>query len=292
MRPHALLIHNPRAGPKGRKCSHQAISDAMEGWGWIVERMPCTPHGMSARVQAAIARGCDPVVVAGGDGTLNLVINGMVGSRAALGVVPCGSANDFARSVGLPLEIEAALEVIHRGERRRLDVGWVNGHHFLNVASLGMAAEIARDISPERKRRWGRWAYLVEVVARIRQRRAMPLRVCMADTCETLEAYQVTIANGSSFGGGFRVSNEATFEDGLLDVVLVEPGFRNLAQGAAAPGATLIERIGSRSVRIADLTVEGSGRLLVNVDGESLRLRSPLGFKVVPSSLTVCLGRP
>lgn len=292
MRPHALLVYNPRAGPKGGRCSHQAISDAMEGWGWIVERMPCTPHGMSARVRSAVARGCDPIVVAGGDGTVNLVINGMVGSQAALGVVPCGSANDFARSVGLPLEIEAALEVIHSGDRRRLDVGWVNGQHFLNVASLGMGAEIAQHISPERKRRWGRWAYLVEVVARIRGRQVVPLRVCMADVCETLEAYQVTIANGSCFGGGFRVSNEATFEDGLLDVVLVEPGLRNLAQGAAAPGATLIERIGGRSHRLADLKVESRGRILVNVDGESLWLRSPLTFKVVPSSLTVCLGRP
>lgn len=289
---HVLLVYNPYAGLKGRGCSPGAIARAMEAWGWTVERQPCASERTISQVRRAIARGCDRVVVAGGDGTLNLVANGMAGSTASLGVIPCGSANDFARSVGLPLEVDAALEIIRHGYCERLDLGWVNGRYFLNVASLGMSAEVAQGISPERKRRWGRWAYLVEVAARVRQRRVVPLKVCLETTCETVEAYQVTIANGCCFGGGFRVTNEASFDDALLDVVLVEPGVRNLARGAATPGQTLLERIGSRNFRTEALTVSAAGRLLLNIDGESMRLRSPLTFKVVPSSLSVCVGRP
>lgn len=287
----ALLVFNPFAGLKGRGCSPQTIAAVMEGWGWTVERQPCASERTIPMVRAAVARGCDSVVVAGGDGTLNLVINGLAGSPATLGVVPCGSANDFARSIGLPLGIEAALDVIRRGETERLDLGWVNGRYFLNVASLGMGADIAQDLSPDRKRRWGRWAYLVEVASRVRQRRVVPLKVCLDDACEAIEAYQITIANGCCFGGGFRVTSEASFDDGLLDVVLVEPGVRNLAKGVAAPGQTLLERIGSRNFRTDHLSVSGSGRVLLSLDGESVRLRSPLMFKVVPRSLSVCTGR-
>lgn len=292
MKTHALLVYNPHAGLKGRGCSPAAIARAMEGWGWTVERQPCASERTILQVRRAIERGCDRVVVAGGDGTLHLVANGMAGTQAALGVIPCGSANDFARSIGLPLDVEAALEVVRAGHCERLDLGWVNGRYFLNVASLGMSAEIAQGISPERKRRWGRWAYLVEVAARMRQRRVVPLHVCMEEACEPVEAYQVTIANGCCFGGGFRVTREASFDDGLLDVVLVEPGVRNLAKGAATPGQTLLERIGSRNFRCEHVTVQGKGRLLLNLDGESHWLRSPLNFKVVPRSLTVCVGRP
>lgn len=287
-----LLVDNPHAGLKGRDCAPDALARAMEAWGWSVERLACQSERTIPLVRRAVAAGCERVVVAGGDGTLNLVANALAGTDVPLGVVPCGSANDFARSLALPLDVARALEVIRAGDAARMDLGRVNDRYFLNVASLGMSADIARAIAPERKRRWGRWAYLVEVASRLGRRRVVPLRVCMEAGCEVLEAYQVTIANGCCFGGGFRVSHAATFDDGLLDVVLVEPGVRNLARGAAAPGQTLLERIGSRSFRVDRLTVEGPGRLLVNVDGESVWLRSPLRFRVVPRSLTVCVARP
>lgn len=288
----ALLVFNPHAGLHGRGCSPDALAAAMEGWGWSVEREPTDAGRTVARVRAAVARGCDPVVVAGGDGTLNLVINGLAESPATLGVIPCGSANDFARSIGLPMDPDAALAVVRAGATERLDLGWVNGRYFLNAASLGMSAEIAQGLSAARKRRWGRWAYLVEVVSRLHQRRTVPLKVCFEGQCETLETYQVTIANGCCFGGGFRVTSEASFDDGLLDVVLVEPGVRNLAKGVAAPGQSLLERIGSRNYRVERLSVVGAGREVLNIDGEVVVLRSPLNFKVVPRSLTVCTGRP
>ncbi len=288
----ALLVYNPHAGPMGRRCSAAAIARTMESWGWNVERHACASERTISFVRRAVQTGCERVVVAGGDGTLHLVVNGMAGSQATLGVIPCGSANDFARSIGLPLDVEAALEIVHGGYSERLDLGWVNGRYFLNVASLGLSAEVADGISRDRKRRWGRWAYAVEVVTRIGQRRVVPVTVCLATTCEQVEAYQVTIANGCCFGGGFRVTSEASFDDGLLDVVLIEPGVRNLARGAATPGQTLFERLGSRNFRTDRLGVVGKGRVLLNVDGETRWFRSPLNFKVVPRSLSVCVERP
>jgi diacylglycerol kinase (ATP) len=99
---------------------------------------------------------CDLVIVGGGDGTLNGAAPGLLEVSLPLGVLPLGTANDFARTIGLPLNPIEAAKVIVEGHLQPIDLGEVNGHLFFNVASIGFSAELARELSGEAKRRWGR----------------------------------------------------------------------------------------------------------------------------------------
>ncbi len=99
----------------------------------------------------------DCIVAAGGDGTMNGVADGVIQTGLPLGVLPMGTANDLARTLGIPTDLDAAAAVIAAGRMQRIDVGEVNEHAFFNVASIGLSAELAASLTPERKRRFGRW---------------------------------------------------------------------------------------------------------------------------------------
>ncbi|MNX96578.1 putative lipid kinase BmrU [compost metagenome] len=291
MRRRALVVFNRGAGRARGACSVEAIAQEIRAWGWTVETTRCQGSRTPEVIAAAIARGADTVVSLGGDGTLNLCAGALLGTEVALGVVPCGTANDFARTLGIPLSIDEALAAIRDGERLRIDVGWVNDRHFLNVASLGMGVAIARAITAEHKRRWGRWAYLVALLHRLRTPRLHPFVLCLDNGCEQFEAYQVAIANGCCFGGGFRISHEARLDEGLLDVVVIEPGWWRRARQITAAGMTLVGRLGSRTYRTPSLEITTTERVMVNLDGETHDMASPLRFQVRPQALSVLVSR-
>lgn len=291
MQRRALVVFNRGAGRARGACSVEAIVRELRAWGWTVEAIRCHGRRTPSAIAEAIARGADTVVSLGGDGTLNLCAGALIGTDVALGVMPCGTANDFARTLGIPLTIDQALAVLRDGERVRIDVGWVNGHHFLNVASLGMGALIARAITSEHKRRWGRWAYFLELLRRLRRPGLHPFTLCLDGGCERFEAYQVAIANGCCFGGGFRISPEARLDEGLLDVVVIEPGWWKRAKKATAAGLTLVGRLGSRTYRTRWLEITTTDRVMVNLDGETHDMASPLRFQVRPRALSVLVAK-
>lgn len=288
----ALLVYNPRAGNRGPSRCLPLLITRMESWGWDVRSVACEGADTTEAVRGALREGVDTIVSAGGDGTAHLLANTMVGSNARLAVLPCGTANDFARALRLPMNPLTALEQLREGHTTRIDLGWVNGHYFLNVASIGVAADVAHAVTPERKHRWGRWVYLLEVARHVVRPQAVPVTLCLQGRCDRLEAYQISVANGCCFGGGFRVSAEAALDEGLLDVIVVEPGFWNLAKGALRLHPTLMGHLGSRSCRTTELTIETPTAILANLDGESVVLEPPLCFKVVPRSLEIYGGRP
>lgn len=283
----AVLVFNRGAGRARGACSVEAIARELRSWGWTVETIRCQGARTVPGILAAIARGADTVVSLGGDGTVNLCAGAVVGTDVALGVVPCGTANDFARSLGIPQALDEAIAQLREARRTVIDVGWVNDRHFLNVASIGMGALVARAITSAHKRRWGRWAYLVELLRRVWQPNLHPVTLCLEGGCERFEAYQVAIANGCCFGGGFRISAEARLDEGLLDVVVIEPGWWKRAKKATAAGLTLVGRLGSRTYRTRWLEITTTDRVTVNLDGETHELSSPLRFQVRPKALSV-----
>jgi YegS/Rv2252/BmrU family lipid kinase len=164
----------------------------------------------------------DAVIIGGGDGTLTMAADGLVDAQLPLGIVPLGTANDLARTLGLPLDPVAAAEVIAAGHLRRIDVGTVNNTHFFNVATVGLGVGVTRRLSGERKGRWGVLAYLL-TAARVVVR-ARPFAADIVSESETIRVrtVQVTIANGRHFGGGLIVDQAATIDDGLLHLVSLE----------------------------------------------------------------------
>lgn len=163
------------------------------------------------------------IVVGGGDGTLHRVLPSVLGAGVPMGVLPLGTGNDFARSLGLPSDPAEAVESIVDGATRRVCLGKANGRWFLNAAGIGLGPELTRRLDHDRKRRLGVLAYLVsliEVMGNRRRRRAL-LEI---DDWEIRTPFmQITIANGTHYGGGLTIRPDAGLEEERLDVLVLKP---------------------------------------------------------------------
>ena len=164
----------------------------------------------------------DCVIVAGGDGTLNAACAGLMTAGLPLGVIPTGTANDFARSVGLPLDLESASGVIAGGHLRQVDVGDVNGFPFLNVASVGLAADLAGRLTRERKRRFGRFSYAITAADLLARASPFHAMLMLGQEKVMVKTLQIAVGNGRYYGGGNVVSRDARIDGGHLDLYSLE----------------------------------------------------------------------
>jgi YegS/Rv2252/BmrU family lipid kinase len=164
----------------------------------------------------------DCVIIAGGDGTLNAAGRALVATRLPLGLLPTGTANDFARSVGLPSEIEAAAQVIVDGLIHQIDVGDVNGHFFFNVASVGLAADLAKSLTRDHKRRFGRLSYALNAARLLMRATPFHATLLMGDEKVMVRTLQIAVGNGRFYGGGNVIASGARIDDGHLDLYSLE----------------------------------------------------------------------
>jgi diacylglycerol kinase (ATP) len=170
------------------------------------------------------SEGLDVVVAAGGDGTISQVMQGVLGSSSALGILPVGTGNDFARTLGL-LSVEDAIAALGAGSRRRIDVGeWRQADrsgHFLNVAGCGFDACVAERINTGFRRLRGQTAYLAAILQTLRAYECLRLEIEVDGERLGGPTMLCAIANARSYGGGIKVAPTAELSDGLLDLVLV-----------------------------------------------------------------------
>ncbi|WP_349369806.1 lipid kinase [Salinarimonas sp.] len=281
-----LLLVNPHSR-RGAACL-DAVAGALEARGIAV----VTETFSAAReVSEDIRRRAgevDAVVVCGGDGTVNAALPGILETGLPLGVAPCGTANDFARTLGLPADPVAAMDAVAAGRTRRIDLGTVNGRPFLNVASIGLSVDLAKALCKERKRVWGRLAYAL-VALRVGLR-ARPFRATIVSRSgeARVSSYQIAVGNGRFYGGGVVVEETATIDDGTLDLYSLEAKnvwrlalmMRCFARGAHGAWADV------RTERCVDFEVRTRRPREVNADGEILA-RTPARFSILPQAIAV-----
>lgn len=174
----------------------------------------------------AVDREIDTVVAAGGDGTINEVINGLLSdsqaSRSAFGVLPYGTANDFARSADIPFQDPlAALSMLVDAQPVPVDVGRVNETFFLNVASGGFGAQITHETPPEMKNALGGFSYFLTGVANASSIAPHPVAIRGEDFQWSGKLLGIAVGNGRLAGGGFGVTPQALVDDGLLDLTII-----------------------------------------------------------------------
>lgn len=282
----ALLLVN-RHSRRGRD-ELGAVRDRLFAGGIRAEEHACPKSGQLSALIAEQGVGKDLVIVGGGDGTLNAALEGLVETGLPLGVLPLGTANDFARTLGLPADPLEAAEVIIAGHARRVDLGQVNGKHFLNVASMGLSVKVARALSGEVKRRWGRIGYGLAALRALREAPPFLARIRCDGRSLTVEALQVAVGNGRHFGGGMTVAQDARIDDCFLDMWTLEPC-------GLLPLARLLPRLKRgthdaldlvHSDRAHEVEVVADRRLAVNTDGE-ITTATPARFRVRPRALTV-----
>lgn len=281
-----LLVVNPHSR-RGADCM-QDVAAALEAKG---VRVLVETFGSADEVAADIRRRApevDAVVVCGGDGTLNAALPGILESGLPLGVAPCGTANDFARTIGLPADPVAAMAAIVAGKRKRIDVGVVNGHHFLNVASIGLSVDLTRALCKERKRVWGRLAYAMAAIGVGLRARPFSATIVSSKGTVRVATYQIAVGNGRFYGGGMVVEETATADDGTLDLYSLEA--RNLWRLAAMLRCFAKGAHGAwsdvRSERGVDFEVQTRKPRSVNADGE-LVAKTPARFSILPKAIEV-----
>jgi len=238
------------------------------------------------------AKDVDCAVVGGGDGTLNAAAFGVIEAGLPLGILPLGTANDLARTLGIPSDLDGAAQVIADGLTRRIDLGIVNGEPFFNVASLGLSAELAQQLTRDIKRRWGRLGYALVALKVLAQ--ARPFRATISSESETVRVrtLQIAVGNGRFYGGGNAVEKDAAIDDRHLDLysleldrawklALMARSFRHGRHGAWNE---------VRAVRAKEFDIRTRKPKPVNADGEIVT-RTPAHFSIKPAAVTVFAPR-
>jgi diacylglycerol kinase (ATP) len=282
----AAVILNPTAGSVKNL---EAITNQLRQLGDI---HICHAAGDAEGMAREFSVSHNLVVSAGGDGTLNEVVNGMAAANcvATLGIVPLGTGNDFARTLGVTTDVGAAIEQIMTGRTQPIDLVQVTSdqvRYFINVSSGGFSGLVNEKLTPEMKRTWGPLAYLRSAAAAFPQLRGYTTRVAIDDTAaQELDLYNVVVANGRYVAGGIPIAPEAAISDGLFDVVLIpERGPADLALLAAQ--ILVGKHLSSDAIifhRAKRLTISSRPGMWFNVDGEVIG-NEPATFDLLPGAL-------
>ncbi|HEY9845763.1 MAG TPA: lipid kinase, partial [Candidatus Caenarcaniphilales bacterium] len=230
----------------------------------------------------------DLVIVGGGDGTLNAAAAGLVDTRLPLGILPFGTANDLARTLGIPNEIAAACEIIAAGHTLPIDLGWVNGKYFFNVASLGISTRITERLTKEVKRRWGVLAYAATAVQVLWQTRPFYAEIRSQGKLKRVRTVQIAVGNGRFYGGGMAIAYDATINDQQLDLYSLElrhwwqilPILPAMSRGRQATWPSVF------SLEAQEIEVLTRRPHTINTDGE-LTTQTPARFRVIPQAVSV-----
>jgi diacylglycerol kinase (ATP) len=238
----------------------------------------------------AAARGARLVIAWGGDGTLNEVASALAFTQTPVGIVAAGSGNGLAIELGVPRRAERAIAQAIAAKPRPIDLGELDGHLFVNLAGIGFDAELAARFDERGHRVRGLIGYVLAGVPLIASYAPVDYRVDADGQRRDVRAVMVTIANGRQFGNGARIAPDARFDDGVLDLVIVEEASRlqtlrhmpKLMTGGVerAPGCSIR--------RVRHVVLESEAEMRYHVDGEPFAGGSRLEARIHPGALRVC----
>ena len=283
-----LFIVNPISGHRDKRRFREHVANVL-GFESITYEIVFTERAGHATALAEEAVGVYDIVAAvGGDGTLNEVARGLVGTETALAVIPCGSGNGLARCLHIPLSTDKALHLLTQGHIERIDTGSVNGRLFLSVAGIGLDAQTAQDFAQDPRR--GFLTYAHYAVSNYFHPKQETVSITF-DEKETLTCSPmlITFANSNQFGYNAVIAPHASLQDGLLDTCILERPplvtipdvVTKLMDGRLDKSRYLTER------QAAHITVARPAAGVVNIDGEPVMMGAKLDVRIAPQNLRV-----
>ena len=285
-RPRVLLAANPHSR-RGPQAAAAARSTLLAAGCTVLPEERHAQQDIAALIREHIGA-ADAVAIAGGDGTLNAAAPALLEAKLPLLIIPAGTANDLARTLGIPPDPAAATRLLLEGCTRRIDIGFANDVPFFNVASIGFGVDLARALTRDSKRRWGVLGYLLAAARTLRRLRPFTAYITHGKTTTISRTVHVAVGNGRHYGGGMTVAEHACIDDNRLDVFSLEisglwgllkllPALRSGRHGHWTEIRTLAGE---------ELDIHTHRPRSVNTDGE-ITTHTPAVFRVLPGAVTV-----
>ncbi len=282
-----LFIVNPISGHRDKNSFGTAVACEL-GNDLEYEVVFTERAGQATELARRAAEAFDMVAAVGGDGTLNEVAIGLLGSNTALSIIPCGSGNGLARCLHIPLTTRKALRLIKEGHVERIDTGLVNERLFLSVAGIGLDAQTAFDFAHDPRRGFTTYAHYVAD----NYLHAMPQTVNVTFAGQetfTCTPLLITFANSNQFGYNAVIAPHASLQDGMIDIcILNRPPLPVIPDIVSKLMLGRIDK--SRYItehQSAHIVVERPEEGVVNIDGEPVMMPAVLDIRVVPQNLRI-----
>lgn len=289
-----LIVYNPAAGQvPNLAATLDRVANLWRDCGWHVDiAATIAPGDATRRAQQAASDGYHAAIAAGGDGTVNEVMNGLIGTDTALGTLPLGTVNIWAREMGLPMDLLKAAAMIAKSELTKIDVGMAGNRHFLLMAGIGFDAAVTAMVNSDEKKRLGAIAYVKQAMQIAWNFRGVRLKLKIDGKRVHGRILMVVIGNSQLYGGVLKFTAHATIDDGLLDVCVIK------GEGMLSAPRRLISifarhynrdpQVQYYQARQIEIRGQGGKVLPVQVDGDYLG-KTPMNFRVVPDSLWILL---
>jgi len=286
----ALLLIN-RHSRKGKENFAQTV-DLLNHWDFEIISVPLKKVEDIPFLLEKYRSNIDLVIVGGGDGTLNAMVDVLVETQLPLGIIPLGTANDLARTLGIPNSIAEACRIIAEGNLKYIDLGWVNNKYFFNVASLGLSVKITQKLNKGLKRRLGILAYAWTALQVLSKTRPFTAMIGIDGQNIKVKTLQIAIGNGRYYGGGMPIAHDAQIDDQRLDLYSLEiehwwqifPLLWTLPRGQQG----LLSWV--RTLNGKEIQIQTRKPHSINTDGE-ITSTTPAMFRVIPAAIGVYIPR-
>jgi diacylglycerol kinase family enzyme len=284
-----VCLLNAAAGSNAAGGQSARLAEIFAARGSDIKILAPRHDGIAPAVREALDGGCTRIIAAGGDGTVHAVANALVGSDAALGILPLGTLNHFARDLAIPLDVEEAVGTALTGNVRCVDVGEVNGRVFVNNSSIGLYPRIVREREALQRKGDSKWPALTRATAEVFKRsKALRLRMRHDGQSVSSESDLVFVGNNEYQITVGRVGARPRLDAGVLWVWNVPHAGRFRAVAAAAAALLGKQPRSPLTFTTTKLSLQPRGtRLLVAMDGEAVEMEAPLKYRVRPGALRV-----
>jgi diacylglycerol kinase (ATP) len=286
----ALFVINPVAGGKTKDHVPQLIQQHLNKEAVEPTIVFTEEAGHAHWLAKEASKTYDSIIAVGGDGTVNEVASAVVGSKAALGILPFGSGNGLARFLSIPMDTAKAIQTISNNQVEQIDAGQMNGKWFFNMAGMGFDAHISQVFSQKTKR--GFITYFKSALQEIISYKSQSYHINIDGLTYDREAFMLSFANSSQYGNNAHVSPRASVQDGLLDVCVIKPfplyrfpemGLRMFTK--TADTSRFVEIIRGKHIQVTR-KAEGPA----HIDGEPQILGKSTEINIIPLSLNVIVG--
>ncbi len=278
---HLVFIINPKSGVERQKAIQAAIDGKLDKnrYTYEIVHTDYAKHGTEL-AKAAAGKGAYAVVAVGGDGSVNDIVAGLIGTDTALAIIPKGSGNGMARTIEIPLEEQAAMEVINRGNTAMIDIGFANDIPFISNAGVAFDALISRKFAKSTRRGFAVYSWLVTKFMWRYKEWEFDITIDGNHVKET--AFIISVANGRQFGYNFQIAPAADFTDGLFDIVIIRK-FPKLLGGLLvmrAMSGTITESPYVKHYRGSEVVISHPKLRLMQTDGDAHECANKIHFRI------------